>query len=204
MENQLQNLIKKVKEYYPENYNDELLINQSYNVKLHELKKHNIYKVQYFLDLFNDNFLSYSIYNDSDFDEFSSLEFIILLHKDKPIMDNDIELIESLNYVKYELNISISIFEKVYYMYINEIMYDPTTCMWNVYKDINPKTDIHEEIKSRAKTIMDNQGYTLLSKSEISKEIKDISTPLVQKGNVKLFHAAFNDIKTPFQDEFCI
>lgn len=137
-------------------------------------------------------FEGYEVSNWTDLDSYNCYEFRILLHKNQPILDDDIKLIEELGGKRLDIHLFISILEKCYFYYINETTYDSITKKWsfrNIY-EFNGLYDILKDMDY----IFDLNGYEKISYEVVNTIVSNIETELIEKGKVKVFNCMFTEL----------
>ncbi|HEY9062030.1 MAG TPA: hypothetical protein VIO64_16220 [Pseudobacteroides sp.] len=129
--------------------------------------------------------------------EYPSIHFSALLHKNQPILDDDLELLNVLNGRRIDLEIYISLLGDYFYTYIVEtrksLLNDDL--QFNYY-------DEKEFLESSQINNLNNKlfsiGFTKLDKSIVSINVPNIETELLYEGEVKIFNALFSDVNRNF------
>lgn len=122
-------------------------------------------------------------------------EFKVLLHKNQLILDDDIELIRSLNGVRNDLRIFISILEPYYYLFIEEMKYVEEKEAW-LFNKIEARD---EKVKIMLKEINEyfsKNGYIRLSYHDVKRSVPNIETELKEFNKVIVFDCLFTDLVT--------
>lgn len=119
-------------------------------------------------------------------------EFKILLHENQEILDDDIELIETLGGERNDLRIFFSIFDKFYYMFLEKTKYDFLQKKWYFYtiKKYSPK---QKQIVQRIVDYMDRMKWTRISDLVAGTRIPDIELELIEAGQATVFNCLFTD-----------
>lgn len=109
------------------------------------------------------------------------------MHKNCPLLDDDVELIKALGGERRELYISISILANYYYYYFGETCYDfneeDIFEGWNFYDDSEPNSEEEKEFLIKLDNLLTKEGYKKLA----NLVIEDIETEFVELGKVELF-----------------
>ncbi len=126
-------------------------------------------------------------------------EYFILLHKNQDILDNDTELMKALNGLRYDLKIFISILDKYYYMFIEEITYDETNVLWSFDIKNLDKRYINQDVDTLIKNIdtaLRYRGYLKLYYEDVIRHISDIEVTYKEIQDVLVFDLLFTDLVT--------
>lgn len=110
-------------------------------------------------------------------------------------MDDDKQLMLSLNGYRVDFRIFISVLGPFYFYYINETYYDPVTNNWSfaIGKDYSPDPEIEERI-SLIQLMMQEKGYTLITEEQANRILLDIDTEYIEKGSCRVFDCLFTQI----------
>lgn len=127
---------------------------------------------------------------------YACFQFSVLLHKNQPILDDDIELMDALAGKRYNLEIFISRISDYYYVYTSEYRYakeQPENWMFNSHS----ATFIFEKryVKKLQKE-MKKRGLNKLSKKMAHIKVPFIATELLpSRGHdVEVFNCLFSDM----------
>ncbi len=137
----------------------------------------------------------YAVVDWTDISDSNCYEFKILMHKNQPILDDDIELIRYLRWERLDLRIFISILNKYYYYFFEESTYDINIEQW----DFHTITVYNKEMKNATNhlnNIMESKGYQELSTEIVNKRVENVETQYLEKGQVKIFNCLFTDLVT--------
>lgn len=121
-----------------------------------------------------------------------SMHFSILLHENQDILDDDIELINSLGGRRLDLEVYISKLAKVCYLYVIETTYADNK--WS-FKKYDVSDFLNKEMLDSLEYVFDEYGYLRLQHSLVNAIVPDIETELHYEGNVKVFNCLFSDIE---------
>lgn len=177
-------------EYYDLEYERSLQYKRLLKLRLHHKNNSEIYKRIY--EMLCDIFKGYKILNWTDLDSYNCYEFRILLHKNQPILDDDIDLVEMLGGKRLDLHLHISILEKCYFYYINETKYDSLTKEWS-FRD-SYKFDAFYDVLKKLEYDFKLHGYKKVSYEVANSLVSDVEMELIEKGEVKVFNCMFTEI----------
>lgn len=136
-----------------------------------------------------------------DFNNDTSYRYHILMHKNQPILDDDINLIKNLDGIKYELIFVLSYLDNYCYYYIVENRFNFYLKKWN-FRDKFKNRDFVEienqflqsdEIRKFNNFLSEN-NYYFISDNFINLIIEDIETELCDFGETKIYSALFSDL----------
>jgi len=137
----------------------------------------------------------YAVMDWTDLPHSNCYEFKILMHKNQPILDGDLELIRCLGWRRLDLRVFISILNTYYYYFFEESTYDIDVKEWRFRK-----IAIYDQEMQDATNILDNmmtsKGYRGLTTEIVSKVVEEVETEYLEKGKVKIFHCLFTDLVT--------
>lgn len=119
-----------------------------------------------------------------------SVHFSIPLHKNQDILDDDIELINSLGGKRLDLEVYVSKLAKVYYIYVIETTYINDNWSFKVYDVID---FVDKEILNNIEAVFNEWGYLKLRHDLVNEIVPDIETELHYEGEVNVFHCLFSD-----------
>lgn len=137
----------------------------------------------------------YAVVDWTDIPHSNCYEFKILMHKNQPILDDDIELIRYLGWKRLDLRVFISILNKYYYYFFEESTYDINKDEW----DFRTITEYNQEMKEAINhlyNVIAPKGYQELSTEIANKIVEDVETQYLEKGQVKIFNCLFTDLVT--------
>jgi len=137
----------------------------------------------------------YAVIDWTDIPNSNCYEFKILVHKNQPILDDDIELIRYLGWKRLDLRIFISILNKYYYYFFEESTYDINIEEWN-FRTITEYNQEMKDIINHLNNVMSSKGYQELSSEIVNKIVEDVETQYLEKGQVKIFNCLFTDLVT--------
>lgn len=191
-------LLKEVYEVYPRGIflEDETYKQRNEYLK-REQKKENTKKSDDFRVIYQnikEIFDNYEVVNWSNIEEHPCFEFVILLHKNQPILDDDTDLIHQLNGVRHDLFLYVSYISNYYCYYIRETKYSEESGEWSFKKiRLEDNQNIVALIQDM-NTYLTNIGYELLSQEILSYRLPDIDLELVSFGAATIFHCLFTDL----------
>lgn len=203
--NELENIIKIINKYFPYNLKyDSYEYQNSKQFLLYKKKREQMKKnIKFVKDIeykLRDIFIDYAFVNYTDWDDFKCIEFKINMHKNIPLLDDDIKLIKFLGGKQRELYIDISILEKYYYFYFGEIYYDETKLMsdnflsgWKFCDTSKPNSKEEESLLLTLDLLMKNIGYKKLSSNLANFPLNNIETEFNEFGKVNIFDCLFTD-----------
>ena len=122
----------------------------------------------------------------------AGIHFSILLHEGQDILDDDVELLESLGGRRLDLEVYISKLTKVYYLYIMETIYMNDEWTFKVF-DVDKIID--KELIIDLENVFNQQGYFELTRDLVNEIVPEIETELHYEGEVKVFHCLFSDLE---------
>lgn len=125
--------------------------------------------------------------------EANCYEFKILLHENQQILDDDIELIENLNWRRYDLRIFVSVLAPVYYFFIEETTFDPNSKKWG-FKKIEPIDNIQEENVKVLRAFFQRNEVEELDDKMVKQHISGIETELKTFNETIVFDCIFTDL----------
>ena len=187
----LNDLISIVYKYYPKGLrygSHEYLSSQEYLNRISKYKN-SIYLEDDFYNMIKSNLKEYHVKSWTDMEDFKCFEYRILLHEHQPIMDDDIELIQSLGGERRDLFVFVSALTKKYCYFINKSKYDSIN-KWTFSSSYEFNTDIISKINDLFK----ERGYSNLDKKDISYKIDNIETEFCNKGEADIFTCLFTDV----------
>lgn len=156
---------------------------------------------QYLKKKLENIFIDYVVSDFVDLNNDTSYRYHILMHKNQPILDDDINLIKSLDGIKYELIFVLSCLDNYCYYYIVENRFNFYLKKWN-FRDKFKNRDFVEienqflqsdEIRKFNNFLSEN-NYYFISDNFINLIIEDIETELCDFGETKIYSALFSDL----------
>lgn len=139
-------------------------------------------------------FKNYEVLNWSSIEEYPCYEFVILLHKNQPILDDDTDLIDRLNGKRHDLLLYISYITNYYCYYIRETNYSKVSGEWSFKKiRMEDKQEVSSLI-NKLNVYLTQMGYELLPYEILSHKLPDIDLDLVSLGEATVFHCLFTDM----------
>ncbi|MRN52328.1 hypothetical protein [Paenibacillus monticola] len=137
---------------------------------------------------------NYEVLNWSKVEEYPCYEFVILLHKNQLILDDDIDLMRSLNGVREDLLLYISYISNYYCYYIRETTYSEDIDQWSFKKiGLSEKPEIADLI-NKLNAYLEQMNYRMLSNDILSHKVPDVDLELIPYGEVTIFHCLFTDL----------
>ena len=128
------------------------------------------------------------------------IQFSILLHKDQPILDDDVELMEALGGKRYDLDIFISRISNYYYAYTSEYVYNQGQDPDWVFDSHGPAFALKKKYLKRLKSEMKKRGVSKLSRAVAHVKVPFIETELLpvpeHNDEVRVFNCLFSDMVT--------
>lgn len=196
-----ENILEKVYLYYPKGLSYD---SREYkNSKEHKLLKKkrkdalaNLSFHKYILLNMQKIFGGYIVSDWTDFEDLCDYEYRILLHKNQPLLDGDIELMSVLGGERREIYFFISVLEKYYCYFIVQSNYCLNTKEWD-FKNINDEIPEIEDNILILKDFFKKVNYTGLSRSMLNQKVPKIQTELTEMNNATIFDCLFNDLITP-------
>jgi hypothetical protein len=187
----LNDLISIIYKYYPKGLrygSNEYLNSQEYLNRISKYKS-SVYLEDDFYNMIKDNLKEYYVKSWTDMEDFKCFEYRILLHEQQPIMDDDVELIQSLGGERRDLFIFVSALTKKYFYFINISKYNSLN-KWTFSSTY--ESDI--SIISKIDNLFKERGYSSLDEQEISYKIDDVETEFCNIGEVDVFTCLFTDV----------
>lgn len=148
------------------------------------------------LQILQSVFPRYVVVDWTNLEDANCYEYKILLHRDQPILDDDVQLIRTLGGNRTDLRLFVSILDKYYYFFVEETLYDDKSKKWSFITVNQFSIQIAKNINSFRER-MKLEGYTELSRGIVETTVKGIETELVPENKVKVFHCLFTDLITP-------
>lgn len=195
---ELEKVLGEINKYYPKNVSfssNEYQYSKEYlkakekrdNAKSHfNMQNHILISIRKIFE-------KYEVLEWINFEDCNCFEYIILLHKNQPILDDDIELMQALGGTRVDLHLYISLLEKYYYFCIERTHLDFETEDWSFKTISNYPTDIKTEVAELRK-FLSYEKYQELSYELINTKVDGIETELKYKGEVTIFDCLFTDL----------
>lgn len=155
--------------------------------------KNDIRKINYFFDNLKKIFKQYEVLNWINFDYCNCYEYIILLHKNQPILDDDTDLMEKLGGKRLDLHLYISVLEKYYYFSIEETELEFETNEWKFNTIPNYPISIEKEV-DKLNDFFAYENYYNLKFELVNEKVDNIETELKYKGETTVFDCIFTDL----------
>lgn len=135
----------------------------------------------------------------SDYSNYPSVQYTVLLHKNYRILDDDVDLILSLDGKRFDLELYFSLLGDYYYYYITETVGGKDTSAWNFSVLADEQLPYQERelvnlLCAKASTL----GFKLLDNSLAHMMVPEVETELVSSGNATFFNCIFTDMKTRY------
>lgn len=147
----------------------------------------------YFYNKLCNRFPQYEVVNWSDVLSNNCFEYRILLHENQDIMDDDIELISTLNGHRFDLMLFISFISDYYCFSINKTVFDFQDKNWS-FKTIFEYPVPFQSLVEELRNLMDELGYQELGLYDAQKKICDIETEFIEKGELTVFNCLFSEL----------
>lgn len=156
---------------------------------------------QYLKKKLENIFIDYAVSDFINLNNDTSYRYHILMHKNQPILDDDINLIKNLDGIKYELIFVLSYLDNYCYYYILETKFDFCFKKWSFRDKFNNRDFIEienqffqsDEIR-KINNFLSENNYSFISDDFINLIIKDIETELCDFGETKIYNALFSDL----------
>ncbi|MBQ3583245.1 MAG: hypothetical protein IJA27_00865 [Lachnospiraceae bacterium] len=124
-----------------------------------------------------------------------SIHYSVLLHKNQPILDDDVELLEALNGKRMDLEIYVSLLTKSYYLYGLETRKQGELWEFDVF---DFSLIIEKEKMNNLVQMFSEKGYSKLSKECVNENVPLIETELHEEGEAKVFQCLFSELERIF------
>lgn len=202
---ELSYIIDIIENYFPKNleYSSDEYQNSKQFLLYKELREKNKRDKEYIKAIeykLREIFKDYAFTNYVDWNDFKCIEFKINMHKNVPLLDDDIELIKFLGGKQRELYIFISILAKYYYFSFGETYYDESKVLpedflsgWEFCDDLNPNSKEEEDLLLKLDFLMKSMGYKIMSNELANFHLDDIETEFNEFGKVNIFDCIFTD-----------
>jgi len=125
--------------------------------------------------------------------DYPSIHYMLLLHENQPIMDDDEELLDVLNGRRLDLEIYISLLGNYYYSFVVEmIRNDDNKLSLMFYQDDLFAPD-YSKILIKC---MEQLGYCRLDSETVHRRVTDINAELKDCTETTIFHCLFSDLES--------
>lgn len=135
----------------------------------------------------------------SDYVNYPSLQYTILLHKNRLFLDDDVDLILSLGGKRLDLELYFSLLGDYYYYYIIETDGGKDTSSWN-FSILKDEQLPHEEMmlarKLCSKAI--SLGFKMLDHNIAHVLVPEVETELINSGEATIFNCLFTETVTRY------
>lgn len=202
---QRQQLLKVINKYYPQGidtnnpfYWDTAEYKQKM-IKCNEAKR-DVKKRKRLHNKLKKIFRNCHVTDFTDTDEYCSFEFLVLLHRMQPILDNDIELQEQLGGEKKELHIFFSNLAQYYYFYFLSTKYKKLEGDWIIKKTYSCPNDFKSEMEDLI-LFLESEQYELVTENNAKYIVHNVATNLLESGRANIFHCMFSDLFTLESDK---
>ena len=145
--------------------------------------------------LLRGQFENFSVSNWTDYEELYCLEFHVLLTKNQPILDDDVELLKVLGGTRIDLTVYVSLISDHFYLWGGKTRYNPFNDKWTFQK-ITLKNHEHFPVIEKFTAEMKQNHFKLLTEFDARKLVPDVETKYLDKGKVKVFHILFTDLNS--------
>lgn len=132
------------------------------------------------------------------------IHFSILLHKNRPILDDDVELMDALGGKRFDLDIFISRISNYYYAYTTRSIYDKEEDFehaW-MFGTRSAAFALKKKYLKRLKREMKRRGVSKLSRTMAHIKVPFIETELLpdpeHNYEVRVFNCLFSDMETDY------
>ncbi len=195
-------IIEKINMYYPKkcSYKDKVYKNSKEyiryktvvnDMKLRDKVNKKIYETMQFV--FPSNYIKQWTHTE----EYPSVHFSVLLHKNQSILDDDEELLAVLNGRRLDLEVYVSLLDNYYYIYALETLKHVDRNEWK-FNCYDAGEFVGEEEMKLLTSKLSFAGFSRIDKNIAHKIVPDIETELHYEGEVKVFHCLFSDIEKMF------
>lgn len=135
----------------------------------------------------------------SDNSNYPSIHYTILLHKNHPLLDDDVALIHSLNGRRIDLELYFSLLGNYCYYYIIETVGGVDTFTWkfSILKDEQLPLQERKLIALLCSKMV-SLGYKLINDELAHKLVPEVETELTNSGDATLFNCLFTDMETRY------
>lgn len=186
MMNDIFDVINKYISFVTDTTNETIIKEQ---LRKKAIEKKNCEEKEMFLDRLKIALNGYYVMDWTD-NEAYCYEYKILLHKNQDILDDDIELMEVLNYSRFDLFLFISLLAPVYYITLTHTTLSEDKTVSNIELI---DTNSYEDIVSKISCILDEMGYHYMEIEEGKQIISNAQTDLLGSGCVTMFDCLFTD-----------
>lgn len=125
------------------------------------------------------------------------IHFSILLHKNQPILDDDVELMDAIGGKRYDLDIFISRISNYYYAFTIETIYNKGQDFEHAWKfdSHSAAFAVKKKYLKRLKREMKKRGVSKLSRTMAHIQVPFIETELLPNDEVRIFNCLFSDME---------
>ncbi len=138
----------------------------------------------------------YSILDWTDLESSNCYEYRVLLHKGQSIMDDDVQLIESLGGTRFDLYLFISILNNYFYYFVSKSMLNCNSNKWE-FENIDYYSEDVQDVVNVVKKFFVLKNYKQITKDIAETIVEDIDTEYIEKGKVKVFNCLFTELIMP-------
>lgn len=141
-------------------------------------------------------FNEYSIIDWIDREEYDCYQYKVLIAKNQDILDDDVELQKTLNGVRQDLRIYISVLDKYYFLNVEEWVYrekEDIMNQWELHNIQCIDEEFNKCIAEFEKKIQE-YGYKKIMWDEASVLIDDVELKYIEVGNARVFECLFTQI----------
>ena len=135
----------------------------------------------------------------SDYSNYPSIQYTVLLHKNQPVLDDDVDLILSLGGKRIDLELYFSLLGEYFYYYIIETVGGKDTLSWRFSVLTN------EQLSHQVRELIDtlctkafSLGFRLLPRTLAHVVVPEIETELINSGEVTIFNCLFSGMDTRY------
>ena len=129
--------------------------------------------------------------------EYPSIHYSVLLHKNQSILDDDEELLAILNGKRLDLELYVSLLDSYYYLYVIETLKASNKNEWK-FNYYNADEFVGEEEMNLLTEKLLIEGFSKIDRNIVHKIVPYIETELHYAGEVKIFHCLFSDVENMF------
>ena len=135
----------------------------------------------------------------SDNSNYPSIQYTILLHKNQPILDDDVDLLLALGGRRLDLEFYFSLLENYCYYYIIETVGREDIWSWKFSVLTDEQLPQQEkELVNMLCSKMSSFGFKLLNRKLAHKVVPEVETDLIPIGSVTVFNCLFTDMDTQY------
>jgi hypothetical protein len=135
----------------------------------------------------------------SDYSNYPSIHYTVLLHKNHPLLDDDVDLILALGGKRLDLELYFSLLGEYYYYYVIETIGGEDTSEWKFSVLSENQLLIQErELISLLRSKVCSLGYKLLEHNLAHEIVPEVETELTICGEATFFNCLFTDMVTNY------